>query len=107
MLKDLGVAALLVFAVIWWSVWINAIGRAWLVEWLNKREKRQAHEDAVEELLQEHYSQDTIDWIVRNGRRKQTQGILNTFASIAAKQVHKWKEWDERDVDHDTGSSRI
>jgi hypothetical protein len=63
--QDLEVAALLVFAAILSLVWINAFARALLVDRLNKREKRQAHEDAVEELMQEHYSEGTINWVVR------------------------------------------
>lgn len=102
-LKDVGYVALSVFAVIWICVWINIFLKALLVSWIDKRETKKLHEDPVEEALQEHYSQDMIDWIVRNGRRQQTGGILNTFASIAAKHVHKWEEWEARGVDKDTG----
>jgi hypothetical protein len=103
-LKNVGNAILIlilgVFLAIYFAVGIITFARAWLVGWINKREKRQAHEDAVEEVLQEHYSQEEIDWIIRGGKRKQTGGFPNTFASIAAKHVTTWKEWGERDLDH-------
>jgi hypothetical protein len=62
------VAPLLLFAAIWSLGWISPSAKALLVDRLNKREKRQAHEDAVEELLQQYYSEDTINLVVRDGR---------------------------------------
>jgi hypothetical protein len=79
--------------------WINAFGRALLVDWVGKRE-RQEHRATVIRRLLMGQTDSTIDWVIY-GDKGRPQGLRHLMADAVEKRVRTWKEWQERGADGD------
>jgi hypothetical protein len=94
---DIGKAIVFLLAACSGCYWIYTFVRAFLVDWMHKREKQERRAETIRTLLEGQHSNDTIDWIIYGDKGPPTRGVINALAAIVAKRVHTWPEWDERD----------
>lgn len=78
-----------------WLFWLDYLLKALLISWIKRREKREQRANILRSWLKKGLTKDEADRLIYGNSGPNKPGLINTFASIAAKHVRTWKEWND------------